>query len=330
MHKRSAAAQPAEAAREFRKALGAFTTGVTIVTARAQDGTPVGVTVNSFNSVSLDPPMVLWSLAKSARSLEAFDLAEHFAVHILSVEQEDLSNRFAKSGVDKFDGVETRQGVGDTPLLMGCCTTLQCRTTFKYEGGDHIIFVGEVIEFDHNDRPPLVFQLGKYAVAARKTEDVSLASNRRNAIASSFGEDFLGYLLWRSYYQFHRLVRESSSLSDLMDPEFFVLLTLLHREGRTSDEVFKALEYTGLEVTEDTIRHLYRRKLVYWSEEVVRTLYLTEEGRDITFHILAAAKSIESNFLEKLGWWEAISFKKLLKQFIYETDPGVPHLWDAS
>jgi 3-hydroxy-9,10-secoandrosta-1,3,5(10)-triene-9,17-dione monooxygenase reductase component len=98
-------------AREFRSALGAFTTGVTIITARTADGAAVGITANSFNSVSLEPPMVLWSLAKSARSLAAFETARHFAVHILSAQQEDLSNRFARSGADKFNGVAAGSGI---------------------------------------------------------------------------------------------------------------------------------------------------------------------------------------------------------------------------
>src|SRR5271154_4023877 len=93
--------------REFRRALGAFATGVTIVTARAPDGTPVGVTANSFNSVSLDPPMVLWSLSRSSRSLAAFECADYWVVHILAADQEALSNRFAKSGGEKFSGLAT-------------------------------------------------------------------------------------------------------------------------------------------------------------------------------------------------------------------------------
>src|SRR5215469_4099336 len=101
----------------FRRALGMFATGVTIVTARAGDGTPVGMTANSFNSVSLDPPMVLWSLAKSARSLPVFHAAEHWNVHILANEQNDLANRFARAGEDKFAGLSLEPALADAPLL---------------------------------------------------------------------------------------------------------------------------------------------------------------------------------------------------------------------
>src|SRR4249919_2131388 len=107
-------------AREFRGALGAFTTGVTIVTTRDDGGHDVGLTVNSFNSVSLEPPLVLWSLARNAASLPAFVAAEHFAVHILAADQEPLSNRFAQRGADKFAGLELARGEGGVPLLPGC------------------------------------------------------------------------------------------------------------------------------------------------------------------------------------------------------------------
>ena len=135
----------------FRKALGSFATGVTIVTTCA-DGERFGVTANSFNSVSLDPPLVLWSLAKSAASHAAFAAAPGFAVHILAADQQDLSNRFARKGADKFAGLSLESGRAGVPLLAGCAARFECRTTYQYEGGDHIIFVGEVIDFSDSDK----------------------------------------------------------------------------------------------------------------------------------------------------------------------------------
>lgn len=147
--------------RTFRDALGQFATGVTIVTARSADGTPVGVTANSFNSVSLDPPLVLWSLAKNSRSMEIFQAAAEFAVHILASDQDALSNRFASRTEDKFAGLEIAPD--GLPLLEGCTARFRCRTRHAYDGGDHIIFVGEVIGFEHDDKPPLLFHGGDYA-----------------------------------------------------------------------------------------------------------------------------------------------------------------------
>lgn len=158
--------------RAFRDVLGTFTTGVTIITTRGCEGEPIGVTANSFNSVSLEPPMVLWSLAKSARSLPAFNEAAVWAVHILSMNQEVLASRFARSGGDKFSGLDLASGVENLPLLRGCTARIQCRTAIKCEAGDHIVFIGEVLDFDRCNLPPLVYQAGSYAWAMRRTEKV--------------------------------------------------------------------------------------------------------------------------------------------------------------
>ncbi len=147
----------------FRGALGAFATGVTIVTTCDEQGNDVGLTANSFNSVSLDPPMVLWSLSKHAGSLPAFQGNAHFAVHVLALDQQALSDRFAKRGADRFAGLELGRGVGGVPLLQGCSARFECRTAFQHEGGDHVIFVGEVLAFDHFEQAPLVFHGGSYA-----------------------------------------------------------------------------------------------------------------------------------------------------------------------
>jgi 3-hydroxy-9,10-secoandrosta-1,3,5(10)-triene-9,17-dione monooxygenase reductase component len=185
--------------REFRSALGAFATGVTIVTAVGEDGSRVGVTANSFNSVSLDPPMILWSLARTSRSLAVFEQAAYWAVHILAADQDRLSNHFAKSGIDKFADMDIESGVGGVPLLKECASRLQCKTAFIYEGGDHVIFVGEVLKFDRRDVAPLVFHGGKYALAARKTEPAVLSGDSPRESDISYGEDFLGYLLYSTF-----------------------------------------------------------------------------------------------------------------------------------
>lgn len=147
--------------REFRQTLGSFATGVTIITARDAAGGCVGITASSFNSVSLEPPLVLFSLARSARSLKVFCEAGHWAVHILGAEQEALCYRFARSGEDKFAGIDVATGIGGAPLLSGCAARLQCRSAFQYEGGDHLIFVGEVLALDRAEAAPLVFHAGR-------------------------------------------------------------------------------------------------------------------------------------------------------------------------
>jgi 3-hydroxy-9,10-secoandrosta-1,3,5(10)-triene-9,17-dione monooxygenase reductase component len=149
-------------ARAFRTALGAFVTGVTIITTTDSNGTPVGLTANSFNSVSLDPPLVLFSLGLDSTSLDAFRQAEWWAVHVLSAGQEQLSNQFARRDGDKFKDVPTQKGPGGIPLLEGFAARFICRATFEYEGGDHAIFLGEVREFDQAGLPPLIYHQGRY------------------------------------------------------------------------------------------------------------------------------------------------------------------------
>lgn len=118
----------------FRTALGTFATGVTIVTTRDSEGRPVGVTANSFNSVSLNPPMVLWSLANTSRSRAAFSASRAWAVHVLSAAQEGLSARFATRSADKFNGLELEEGYEQVPLLTGCVARLQCKTASRRPG----------------------------------------------------------------------------------------------------------------------------------------------------------------------------------------------------
>ena len=148
--------------RLLRSALSAFATGVTVVTTRDEDGTPVGLTANSFNSVSLDPPLVLWSLSRAASCLPVFCRASHWVVHVLSANQQELSRRFASRG-ERFTGLDHSIGLEGMPLLADCAARFQCRSAFQYAGGDHVILVGQVLQFEHAESDPLVFHGGRYA-----------------------------------------------------------------------------------------------------------------------------------------------------------------------
>ncbi len=153
--------------RAFRNTLSQFATGVTIITTVDEDGAPVGITASSFNSVSMDPPLILWSLAKDSYSLPCFQKAEYYNIHILSQTQEDISNLFARPGADKFGDVGFMPGRDSTPILKDCAALLECRTRHQYDGGDHIIFVGEVLSHDHCETEPLIFHQGQYGTCAK-------------------------------------------------------------------------------------------------------------------------------------------------------------------
>lgn len=165
--------------RRLRNALGCFPTGVTVATANHPAGGYVGVTANSFSSVSLDPPLVLWSLVRSARSFEGFMAADWFAVNVLAADQLYLSQRFASKSEDKFEGVALEQHQ-HAPLIKDCVAWFVCRQHRVYEGGDHVIVLGEVVDFDYElEREALVFHRGAFAATGRETESSSIEKGAR-------------------------------------------------------------------------------------------------------------------------------------------------------
>ena len=140
-----------------------FATGVTIVTARTASGELIGLTANSFNSVSLSPPLVLWSLSQAASSMAAFSAGSHYAINILAADQKDLAERFASKRADRWDGVPFDEGAAGAPLLVGAAASFECFNRSRYEEGDHVIFVGEVERCAHRaGASPLLFHGGKF------------------------------------------------------------------------------------------------------------------------------------------------------------------------
>lgn len=139
-----------------------YATGVAVVTTALEDGRRAGVTVNSFTSVSLDPPLVLWCLSRRAPSAGLFLRAGRFVVNVLAAGQDELSRRFATPAEDKFAGVATSSAAGGLPVLEGTLASFACRTVTVHEGGDHMIFVGAVEQFDRTGGEPLVFHSGRY------------------------------------------------------------------------------------------------------------------------------------------------------------------------
>jgi flavin reductase (DIM6/NTAB) family NADH-FMN oxidoreductase RutF len=157
------ASSPGFSSQEFRSALGMFATGVTIVTARTPAGVLVGLTASSFNSVSLNPPLVLWSLAQAASSMAAFSTGSHYAINILAADQKALAERFASRREDRWAGVAFTEGACGAPLLDGAAATFECFNRSRYEEGDHVIFVGEVERCSHRDgASPLLYHGGKF------------------------------------------------------------------------------------------------------------------------------------------------------------------------
>lgn len=156
------ALNPDDAALAFRACLGQFATGVTVVTCRSTKGHRCGITANSFSSVSLEPPLILWNIAKQSNSLQDFLAAEQFAVHILAESQESLSVHFARTDHTLFDDIEYRDSEHGVPLLPHCLAVFECTTHAIYEAGDHHIIIGHVDSFSWERADPLLFFSGKY------------------------------------------------------------------------------------------------------------------------------------------------------------------------
>lgn len=218
------AVPPAFSPREFRASLGMFATGVTIVTARTGDGELVGLTANSFNSVSLEPPLVLWSLARAAGSLPVFSAGSHYAINILAADQKALAERFARRGGDRWSGVAYTEGAGGAPLLAGAAASFECFNRSRYEEGDHVIFVGEVERCSHrSEASPLLFHGGKFY-----TEHPLQADQSAPAPADPrFVGGYLGYLLGQASHAVYREFESAVAAQGLTHIAWRVL-ALLH------------------------------------------------------------------------------------------------------
>ncbi len=306
--------------------MGAFATGVTIVTTRAGDQ-DIGLTANSFNSVSLDPPMVLWSLARNSLSLPAFLAGDHFAVHVLSVAQEPLSKLFAVRGENKFKDLPTIRGHGNVPLLSNCAARFQCRTAYRYEGGDHMIFVGEVLEFDQSELAPLVFHGGRYAIAAPKsTEALAQVDN-----ASGFSNDFLIYLLSRAHHQLFLQMRRELQQHGMGEADWFCL-SILSTEGTlTLAELDKRLADTGIEISYDRLAGLASADFLSLrgGYDPSATAELTPKGRKAVIELIAAAKMAESTIESQLGPDETRVLKQWLRGVGVDREATAPTIHSA-
>jgi flavin reductase (DIM6/NTAB) family NADH-FMN oxidoreductase RutF len=153
--------------RQFRDALAQFATGVTVIAARRADGRYAGFTANSFNSVSLEPPLVVWSLHRRAQSLVAYESAKRYVINVLAHDQIALARRFSLPHADRFEGVSFRLGVADAPLIEGCIAWFECRHHAMHRAGDHVLFIGQVETCERRNGAGLVFHHGRYGATVR-------------------------------------------------------------------------------------------------------------------------------------------------------------------
>jgi 3-hydroxy-9,10-secoandrosta-1,3,5(10)-triene-9,17-dione monooxygenase reductase component len=292
----------------FRDALGSFATGVTVVTTH-HNGQDVGLTANSFNSVSLNPPMVLWSLSRRASSLPVFQQSGRFAIHVLTEDQSDLSARFSTRGDEKFAGLAFDRGEGDVPLLSGCSARFECRKAFEYDGGDHTIFVGEVELFEHSPGRPLVFHGGSYATA-------SPGIPARQSHAETIRED-LGYCIAAAYFSWRAPALALARELGIGLAERRLLAALLEQDHRSVDDINRSASGLDTTITDEVAHGLVERDFIACAGPAAqsRELALNEAGRDAIVSLIAARRAGEASAALKMGPERTILLQKLLGEY---------------
>jgi 3-hydroxy-9,10-secoandrosta-1,3,5(10)-triene-9,17-dione monooxygenase reductase component len=297
---------------EFRRALGQYPTGVTIVTAMAEDR-PIGVTANSFSSVSLDPPLVSWCVAISSSGHDAFVAADAFAVHLLGADQHELALSFAGRGRDRFAGVEHGPGRLGAPILRGVEPVFECRTWARYPGGDHTIIVGEVTDMVTRVQDPLLFHSGVMRGIERSRRPSSPP-------LGSFAENYLAYLLARASYVvsggFHPTLRTHGLSVD----EWRILACLSGADAvRIAELAAMSLASTG-RVTA-VLDALEAAGLVLRAPDEGHGLVrLTEAGWERIRPVIAAAESHEAEVTGRL----TVGGREQLKHALHLLIDGPP------
>ncbi|MGO3029100.1 p-hydroxyphenylacetate 3-hydroxylase reductase component [Pseudomonas helleri] len=300
-------------ARAFRRALGNFATGVTVVTAATEGGRKVGVTANSFNSVSLDPPLVLWSLDKRSTSHEVFESASHFAVNILAADQIDLSNNFARPKEDRFAEIEFEAGEGGAPVFADCSARFHCEKYQQLDGGDHWIMIGKVVAFDDFGRSPLLYHQGAYSMVLPHTR---MTKRDEGQPPSSH---FQGRLSHNVYYLMTQALRayqagyQPRQLSTgLRTSEARMLMVLENDAGLPVADLLREVAMPAREIDE-AVANLKRKGLVSDENGRVR---LTVKGIDETEALWTIAREQQDKVFGQFSDEQMETFKTVLKAVI--------------
>ena len=297
-------------ARQFRSALGQFATGVTVVTAPDGENGYIGTTASSFNSVSMDPPLILWSIDNSARSLPAYEQAEHFVVNVLAADQVGLSNHFARQQEDKFADLDFDLNAHAVPVLRGCSAYFHCKTRYMYEGGDHTIIVGEVLQFEASDRDGLLFHQGRYSVS--DAHPVVTAAEPEALAEKSFAANYLHYLVGRCFYQLMDKLDLMLAKQDVSQNEYRVLASF---SGLQTADFDTLVHYTLLAPNTliPVLEAMRERGLL---QEAGDSFSLTEAGQNLLMPLMAIAKSNEADMLGTFSGEQAQQLKHMLKRAI--------------
>ncbi|MNE20251.1 p-hydroxyphenylacetate 3-hydroxylase, reductase component [compost metagenome] len=299
--------------RAFRRALGNFATGVTVVTAAGPSGRKVGVTANSFNSVSLDPALILWSIDKRSTSHEVFEEASHFAVNILAADQIDLSNNFARPKEDRFAGIDYQTGAGGAPLFADCAARFECEKYQQLDGGDHWILVGKVVAFDDFGRSPLLYHQGAYSMVLPHTRMTQRADGQ--APSSHFQgrlQHNLYYLMTQALRAYQADYQPRQLSTGLRTSEARMLMVLENDAGLSLNDLQREVAMPAREI-EEAVANLKRKGLIADDEGRVR---LSVKGVDETEALWTIAKEQQDKVFGQFSEEQLNTFKTVLKALI--------------
>lgn len=298
----------------FRRALGNFATGVTVITAQDQNGNRVGVTANSFNSVSLDPALILWSIDKRSRSQDVFLNASHFTVNILSVDQIHVSNNFARPVEDKFAGMNYTEGAGGSSILQDCAAHFECELYQTIDAGDHIILIGKVVSFSDNGKAPLLYHQGAYsAVLPHPSLKVSDNVAEYRASQSEAGlYDNMHYLLTQAVRAYQNEYYPKQLAVGLSVSEARLIMVLYGEHGSTKEEMLKEVGMPMREINV-AVDALKNKGLIECHEQ---RLSLTSEGEEMAIGLCDIAISHQKAVFDHYSKDEITIFKKILRELI--------------
>jgi flavin reductase (DIM6/NTAB) family NADH-FMN oxidoreductase RutF/DNA-binding MarR family transcriptional regulator len=333
----------------MRQCLSRFATGVTIIATRGPDGRHVGLTANSFNSLSLDPPLILWSLGTGASTLEVFRGQRFFSVSVLSVEQVDIARRFAARGVDRFHGVAVHEGLDGIPLIDGALAWFECERRTQTLHGDHWLFIGEVKRCAAADGSPLIFRHGEFAIADALQPLAELPAGSpqtRPALAGGgsaealpfpgqepglepgdqpFYEEYLPFLLARAGHQVAGGFQRQLHKHDLGMLSWRVLAALSSRDGWTIGDLCAA-SIAKQPTISKLVDRLVRQGLVARTGDPAdarRVLVsLTEHGHRSIAPVLQDAAAFNLSLLAEYPPEELTALKRLLREMIARYPPG--------
>lgn len=302
----------------FRRALGNFATGVTVITAQDSEGNRVGVTANSFNSVSLDPALILWSIDKRSRSQDVFLKATHFSVNILAVDQIDVSNNFARPVEDKFSGMDYIESEHGTFVLKNCAAHFECENYQTIDAGDHIILIGKVIDFSDNGKAPLLYHQGAYsAVLPHPSLKVSENVAEYKASQSSELYDNMHYLLTQAVRAYQNEYYPKQRAVGLSVSEARLIMVLYGEYGSTKEEMLKEVGMPMREIT-IAVEALQYKGLIECKDN---RLSLTQKGTETAMSLCDIAVSHQKSVFDHYSKEETTIFKKILRELI-ERDLG--------